>query len=114
LGTNQLRLGREVLDFFKAVTALGTAIGIQRQSTWPFRMKYALCLLYRQGDHWSANARPSERGQFANIAPALNKCCGFPPFPSAAADGKDGARRVSIYGPDQEWTQCTASRTDAE
>jgi hypothetical protein len=28
LGAHQLRLGSEFLDFFKAVTALGTTIGI--------------------------------------------------------------------------------------
>jgi hypothetical protein len=35
LGADKLRLGTEVLDFFKSVAALGAAIGIQRQSFHP-------------------------------------------------------------------------------
>jgi len=45
-GAFQLRLGREVLDFFKAMATLGTAIGIQRQGSSPSGKftPYAYCI----------------------------------------------------------------------
>ncbi len=48
-GTDELGLSGEVLDFFEAVTALGAAIGIQRQGFSTLPENHAIEPLYRQG-----------------------------------------------------------------
>lgn len=55
LAADRLRLGCKVLDFFKAVTALSTAIGIQRQSVHPSGTKSYTSLIVSAG--WQLSFR---------------------------------------------------------
>jgi len=85
LPADKLRLGSKVLDFFKAVTALSTAIGIQRQSVHPSGTK----------SHTSPIVS-AERQLSAKL-----------PFPRSQM-------RDLGHPPDRAGFQCTAMSTDAE
>jgi hypothetical protein len=64
-GANKLELGIEVLDFLKAMTALGAAIGIQRQSQHPSWAIDPIYLLYRQKRNCLQTAGGMSRRTFA-------------------------------------------------